>query len=322
VKFFFDNNLAPKIAKGLNGFVFPDHQVIHLKERFPATTDDVQWMRELAQVVNLLCESMGVRAIQRFTGLHQETILNILETAGQKAAAFMDAKIRNLQAKHVQTDEIASYVGCHQYKAKDDEQRGGFFTFLSIDQDSKLIINMRTDRRNLEVATEFMSDLKSRMASRFQLSTDGWRGYSGPTSSVKTVFGNAIDYATEIKHYVSKNRAAAKTMFQLERYGALRVDSVAKKARIGQPDMDMATTSHCERTNLTIRQFIKRFNRLTIGYSKKLDNHKHALALFMWYFNFAKKHGAHGKTPAEVAGLTDKPMTIGELINSRNPISS
>ena len=92
------------------------------------------------------------------------------------------------------------------------------------------------------------------------------------------------------------------------------MESVTKKARIGQPDMDMATTSHCERTNLTIRQFIKRFNRLTIGYSKKLDNHKYALALFMWYFNFVKKHGAHGKTPAEVAGLTDSSMTIKELL--------
>ena len=265
------------------------------------------------QVVNLLCESMGIRAIQRFTGLHQETILNILETAGQKAAQFMDAKIRNLQSKFVQTDEIASYVGCHQYKAKDDEQRGGFYTFLSVDRDSKLIINMRTDRRNSQVAREFMTDLKGRVQNRFQLSTDGWRGYSQRCSSVRTVFGDSIDYATEIKHYVA-NRTMAKAMFQLERYSALRVESIVKKARIGQPDMDMATTSHCERTNLTIRQFIKRFNRLTMGYGKKLDNHKHALALFMWYFDFAKKHGAHGKTPAEVAGLTDKPMTIGELL--------
>jgi hypothetical protein len=78
----------------------------------------------------------------------------------------------------------------------------------------------------------------------------------------------------------------------------------------------LATSRHCERTNLTIRQFIKRFNRLTIGYSKKLDNHKHAIALFVWYFNFVKKHGAHGKTPAVVAGLTDKPMTIEELLQT------
>ena len=106
----------------------------------------------------------------------------------------------------------------------------------------------------------------------------------------------------------------AKTMFQLERYSALRVESVVKKSRIGSPDMDMATTSHCERTNLTIRQFIKRFNRLTLGYSKKLDNHKYAIALFVWYFNFVRKHGTHGKTPAEIAGLTDKPMTTTELL--------
>ncbi len=265
------------------------------------------------QTVGLLCEGMGIRAIQRFTGLHQETILNILETAGQRAAQVLDEKIRNLHCSHVQTDELASYVGCHQYKAKDDPERGAFYTFLSIDRDSKLIINLRTDRRNSEVAREFMRDLKGRIPNRFQLCTDGWRGYSQYNGSVRMVFGDSIDYATEIKRYVALNRSAAKTMFKLDRFTPARVESVVKKSRIGRPDMDMATTSHCERTNLTIRQFIKRFNRLTIGYSKKLDNHKHAIALFAWYFNFVKKHGAHGKTPAEVAGLTDKPMTIEEL---------
>jgi hypothetical protein len=105
-------------------------------------------------------------------------------------------------------------------------------------------------------------------------------------------------------------------VYRLDGFVPARVESVVKKARIGQPDMDMATTSHCERTNLTVRQFIKRFNRLTIGYSKKLDNHKHAIALFVWYFNFVKKHGAHGKTPAEVAGLTNQPMKIAELLDS------
>jgi IS1 family transposase len=161
-----------------------------------------------------------------------------------------------------------------------------------------------------------MRDLKGRVQNRFQLCTDGWRGYGQQNGSVRTVFGDSIDYATEIKRYVGQARPLAGRMFQLERYSALLVESVAKKARIGQPDMEMATTSHCERTNLTIRQFIKRFNRLTIGYSKKLDDHKHAIALFAWYFNFVKKHGAHGKTPAEVAGLMDKPMAIEELLSA------
>ncbi len=268
------------------------------------------------QTVGLLCEGMGIRAIQRFTGLHQETILNILETAGQKAAQVLDGKIRNLQSKFVQTDEIASYVGCHQYKAKDDELRGAFYTFLSVDRDSKLIINLRTDRRNSEVARGFMRDLKGRVPNRFQLSTDGWRGYSQRNGSVRTVFGDSIDYATEIKSYVAPSTQMAANVFRLDRsFSPLRVKSVRKKSRIGQPDMEMATTSHCERTNLTIRQFIKRFNRLTIGYSKKLDNHKHAIALFAWYFNFVKKHGAHGKTPAQAAALTDHAWTVQELLS-------
>ncbi|HUA38429.1 MAG TPA: hypothetical protein VMA35_08575, partial [Candidatus Sulfopaludibacter sp.] len=135
--------------------------------------------------------------------MHQETILNILETAGQKAAQFLDEKIRNLKCSHVQTDEIAAYVGCHQYKAKDHPERGAFYTFLSVDRDSKLIINQRTDRRNREVAHEFMRDLKSRMGGHFQLTTDGWRGYSQKGGAVDAAFGNGIDYATEIKRYVA-----------------------------------------------------------------------------------------------------------------------
>ena len=266
------------------------------------------------QTVGLLVEGMGIRAIQRFTGLHQETILNILETAGQKAAQFLDYKIRNLQSKQVQADEIVSYVGCHQYKAQGDESRGQFHTFMSVDRDSKLIINLRTDKQTRDAAQEFMKDLHSRVTGRFQLSTDGWSGYCGKIGSVRHEFGNSIDYATEVKRYATTTKKLSTTVFRFNRFAPLRVESVVKKSRIGQPDMDMATTSHCERTNLTIRQFIKRFNRMTIGYSKKLDNHKHAIALFAWYFNFVKKHGAHGKTPAEVAGLTDKPMTIEGLL--------
>lgn len=268
------------------------------------------------QVVHLLCESMGIRAIQRFTGLHQETILNILESAGQKAARFLDEKVRNLKAEQIQVDEIASYVGCHQQKARAGELRGAFYTFMSIDRDSKLIINSLTDRRNSTTAWEFMKDLQGRVKNRFQLCTDGWRGYSQQNGSVRTVFGDSIDYATEIKHYTAASTRMASNIFKMERFTPLRVSSVVKKARIGQPDMDMATTSHCERTNLTIRQFIKRFNRLTIGYSKKLSNHKNAFALFVFYFNFVKIHGTHGKTPAQIAGLTQKPMTIAEFLSS------
>ena len=152
------------------------------------------------QVVHLLCESMGIRAIQRLTGLHQETILGILETAGQKAAAFLDAKIRNVNADMIQADEVHTYVFSKQQNTdKNDLERGEQFTFLSCDRLSKLIINWRVGKRTRENAIDFLTDLKGRMAGRFQLTTDNWHVYSGYTGAVRSVLGEDVDYATETK---------------------------------------------------------------------------------------------------------------------------
>jgi hypothetical protein len=185
--------------------------------------------KQACQVVHLLCESMGIRAIQRITGLHQETILNILETAGQKAAAFLDAKIRNVSAEVIQADEIYSFVySKRQNTPEEDFERGEQFTFLSVDRRSKLIVNWLVGKRTRENAEQFFEDLKSRMA-------------------------------------------------------------------IHAP-----------------------VHPLHAGYSKKLENHRHAVVLFVWHFNFVRKHSAHGKTPAESAGLTEKAFTIAELLESAN----
>ena len=122
---------------------------------------------------------MGIRACERLTGLNRRTVLGILETAGRKCARLLDAKVRYVKAAFVQTDEIHTFVGCKQRRTTlDDIERGDFFTFLSIDRDSKLIINWKTDKRNYEVASDFLRDLKSRMMGRFQLTTDGYHGYA------------------------------------------------------------------------------------------------------------------------------------------------
>lgn len=196
--------------------------------------------KQACRVVHLLCEGMGIRAIARFTGLDTKTIMSILETAGQKAAAFLDAKIRNVNADVIQADEIHSFVYSKQQNTPEDEtERGDQFTFLSVDRRSKLIINYRVGKRTNENAVEFLEDLKRRMAARFQLTTDNWKIYSGLTGSVASVFGNDVDYATETKYFA---RPAA--------FLPRRLTGLRRHRRIGNPDMKLATTCHAERTNL------------------------------------------------------------------------
>jgi IS1 family transposase len=260
--------------------------------------------KQACQVVNLLCEAMGIRAIQRITGLHQETILNILETAGQKAAMFLDTQIRNVNSEFVQTDEIHSIVFSKQQNTPvKDTERGEQFTFFGIDRESKLIINWKVGKRTRENGDQFFTDLKSRLAHRVQLTTDNWRIHSRPRGSVSSVFGDDVDYATETKFFAKPSK-----------FLPLQLVGCRRKRRIGNPDLAMATTAHAERTNLSARTFTRRFTRSTLGYSKKIENLRHAVALFVWHFNFVRKHSAHGQTPAQAVKLRVEAMTIEQLL--------
>jgi transposase-like protein/IS1 family transposase len=265
------------------------------------------------RVIHLLCEGVGIRAISRLTNLHQATVLNILESAGEKAQRFLAANVRNVKAEQVQADELISFVFSKEQNTEpDDLEHGNFFTYLSIDRASKLIINHRTGKRSKEETYEFLTELKSRVQAPFQLTTDGWIGYSGYTGSVKRIFGQTIDYAIETKRYAASSGVGSSMVWHRRRH----LVSCRRKAKIGNPDLKMATTSHCERTNLSLRIFNRRFTRLTLGYSKKLENLRHAVALFVWHFNFVRIHSAHKVTPAQAAGLATKALTIREFIES------
>ena len=247
---------------------------------------------------------MGIRAIQRITGLHQETILSVLEMAGNKAALFLDSKVRNVNVEHVQTDEIHSIVYSKQQNTPArDTQRGEQYTFFAIDRESKLIINWLVGKRTRENGDEFFSDLKNRLANRVQLTTDNWRMHSGSNGAVVCAFGGDVDYAFESKIFAKPSK-----------FLPLQLIGCRRKRVIGNPDLEMATTAHAERTNLSARLFTRRFTRCTLGYSKKIENLRHAVALFVWHFNFVRKHSAHGKTPATAAGLTSHVWTIPDLL--------
>ena len=268
------------------------------------------------QVVNLLCEGMGIRVAGRLTGLHRDTVLSILEMAGAKCAAFLDTHVRNVKASQVQIDELFTYVYSKpQNTARDDQERGDFFAFLSVERDSKLIINSRVGKRNQENTVAFLQDLKVRVPEHFQLTSDCYSGYvgKGDRGNVKWVFGTQqITYATKMKVWGKRLDAASVRQY----YNPLIVVGIKRQQRIGQQDLSKSTICHAERTNLSVRTFTRRFTRCTIGYSKKLANLRHAVAMFICHFNFCRKHSAHGQTPAHAAGLTDRTWTIAEILKA------
>lgn len=266
------------------------------------------------QVVEMLSETMGVRAAARLTRLDKDTVLRILETAGEQCARLLDAKIRNIAAPVVQADEVHSFVQrLPHFDIRDDPERGEIWTFLSVAKYEKLIINYRVSKRTGEDAAEFLEDLRNRMAGRFQFTTDGFRGYCAHQNSsgnVENILGEVCDYATEVKIFKKDpNYTGARKFYAPE------LVRIRRQVRFGSPDLNEATTCHAERTNLTLRTFTRRFTRRTINFSKKVENHRHAVALFVAVFNFCRVHKSlNGKTPAMAAGLTDHKWTVEELL--------
>ena len=262
------------------------------------------------QVIRMLCEGMGIRACERLSGLNRRTVLTILETAGAKCARLMDAKIHNVKVEQIEVDEIHSFVQKKiDYSAVPDPEVGEFYTYLSIDRDSKLVLNFIVGKHTGENCHALMGDLKGRINGRFQLSTDGFSGYLGKRGAVFQTFGHDIDYGTEVKAFAPDRETR-----QPWRFAPLICNVVKRTARIGNPDLRTINTSRVERLNLSIRTFNRRFTRCALGFSKKLANHKHSVALLAAFYNFCRVHSAHKKTPAMAAGLTDHAWTVEELL--------
>ncbi len=263
------------------------------------------------ETIRLLCEGVGIRAVSRLTGLHQVTVLRILETVGEKCARFHDATVRNVPTVNVETDELYSYVFCKQERNKTgDPERGEQYTFLSFCRDSKLILSFLTGKRTWQNTHEHVHDLKGRLAGRVQISTDNWKGYRGRQGAIQGTFGHdGIDYGMLTKVY-------AKSAFPERRYSQPVCILALKRPILGQPKNDLICTSHIERQNLNVRLFNRRFTRLTLGYSKKLENLRHSVALFVCYWNWCWKHTTTGQTPAQASKLTDHVWTVQEFLDT------
>lgn len=260
-----------------------------------------------AKILHLLCEGMSIRAITRLTGASKNTVAKLLIDAGKACAAYHDANVRDVKAARVQVDEIWSFTYAKQKNvagAKDaPEGAGDTWTWTALDADSKLIVSYLVGGRDAEYAMWFMDDLASRLANRVQLTSDGQRAY---LEAVEGAFGCDVDYAQLVKMYGAAATAPG-------RYSPAECTGIKKIRREGNPDIDHVSTSYVERQNLTIRMHMRRFTRLTNAFSKKVENHAHAVALHMMYYNFVRIHKTLRVTPAMAAGVSDRLWEIADI---------
>lgn len=269
---------------------------------------------ERAQIIRALVEGNSIRSTARMTGAARNTITTLLVQLGAAAAAYQDRVLRNLPSSRIECDEIWAF--CYA-KAKNvpEDKRGQFgygdvWTWVAIDPDTKLVPSWLVGMRDLADCKAFIADLGSRLAHRVQITTDGYRPY---LDAIEIEFGRDVDYAQLVKEYaVVASEDASPTA---RRYSPNEVISQDIRVITGSPDPERISTSYIERNNLTMRMGMRRFTRLTNGFSKKVENHAATVSLHFMHYNFARPHSALGKnrTPAMAASVTDHVWTCEEI---------
>ena len=263
-----------------------------------------------AQIIGLMVEGMSIRAITRMTGVSKNTVVKLLVDAGQACAAYQDKTLRDLPCKRLQLDEIWSFVYA---KAKNlpkghrKEGAGDVWTWTAICADTKIIPSWFVADRTTESAEIFVKDLASRLRNRVQITSDGHRPY---IQAVDKAFGEDVDYAMLEKIY-----APARDPSGARRYSPPVCVGAKRKAMTGDPDPAHISTSYAERANLSIRMGLRRFTRLTNAFSKKFENHVHALAIYFMHYNFVRIHQTLRVTPAMAAGVTDKLWELADIVH-------
>lgn len=259
------------------------------------------------QIVAALVEGNSIRATVRMTGVSKNTIAKLLVDLGTACAEYQDKVFRNLNLKRIQCDEIWSFVGAKAKNTtpemKAEKGYGDIWTWVAMDADTKLVPCWAVGKRDGLAAYEFIGDLADRVSNRIQLTTDGHKPY---LEAVEAAFGSEIDYAMLVKIY-------GKPQDEI-RYSPADCIGCEKKWVAGRPDPKHISTSYIERQNLTMRMSMRRFTRLTNGFSKKVENHMAAIALHYMYYNFVRIHRSLRVTPAMAANVTNKLWEISDII--------
>jgi IS1 family transposase len=264
---------------------------------------------ERAKILHLLCEGMAIRAICRTTGVSKNTVAKLLADVGKVCMAFHDENIRNLTSKRIQVDEAWAFIYAKQKNVATakaaPEGAGDVWTWVAIDADTKLVASYFVGGRDGQCAKWFIDDVASRLCNRVQLTSDGHRAY---LEAVEGAFGADVDYAQLVKIYGASPDSAK------GRYSPADCTGIVKTPIEGKPDPAHISTSFIERQNLTMRMHMRRFTRLTNGFSKKVENHAYAVALHMMYYNFVKLHSKLRITPAMAAGVTDRLWEVSDIV--------
>lgn len=261
------------------------------------------------QIINLLVEGNSLRSTTRITGVSINTVTKLLVDIGAACYEYHNENVHSLNSKRIECDEIWAFCYSKEKNATEETKAafgaGDVWTWVGIDADSKLVASWLVADRSPESAEIFMEDVAMRLNNRVQLTTDGLKAY---LKAVDNAFGNDIDYAQLIKMYGGTSKEDGRKYSPAECTGT-------KKVRVkGDPDKQLVSTSYVECQNLTMRMHMRRFTRLTNGFSKKIENHAHAIALHFMYYNFCKIHKTLRVTPAMEAGLTTRPWEIKDLV--------
>jgi len=241
------------------------------------------------------------------TGVAKNTILKLLAAVGPACSDYQNETFQKLSCKRIQCDEIWQFCYAKE-KNVPAEKKGQFgfgdvWTWVAIDADTKLIPTFLLGNRDARTANGFIEDLASRLSNRIQLTTDGLRVY---LEAVEGAFGSGVDYAMLIKVYGASQDET--------RYSPAECIECQTKVISGDPNEKHISTSYIERQNLTMRMGMRRFTRLTNGFSKKIENHAHAVSLHFMHYNFCRVHKTLRVTPAMEAGIADHVWTIEEML--------
>jgi IS1 family transposase len=259
------------------------------------------------QIIGALVEGNSIRSVERMTDTHRDTIMRLMVEVGTGCAKLQDETMRNLTCERIQVDEIWAFVGKKQKQVAPVDNRnrvGDQWTFVAVDPQTKLVPTHLIGKRDLPTATAFIADLNARLDNRIQLSSDALAAY---VQAVEAAFGADVDYGQAVKFYDAEPAGAG-------RYSPPTVVRAERTAIVGAPDRKHISTSIIERQNLTMRMSMRRFTRLTNGFSKKVENHRAAVALHFAHYNFVRLHRTLRTTPAMAANVSSRLWSLEELV--------